>query len=399
MSIYGGTVSASAAAAPPSGTGVERWSARRSPALDNLKVLVVAAVIWMHGLIGYVAMAGMTWWPYAAVRETELSPVATLALFVVAGPIALFMMPLMFCVSGLVAGPSMRRKGAAAFARERLWRLGLPYAAYVLVLWPVLLYLLYRPLRHGPDTLAGSVAATFPSSGPLWFVGLLMLVSLGYAAWSAGRKPSADAPEPIRVRELALLAAGIAVTTFAIRLVLPFGDATPLALSEAQWPECVGLFAVGVAGSRRGWLQAVPEDLRRRSGNLTVAAAGGAVMLAALVAGRGMEVDGFLGGWSWQSAALACVEAVLAVFATIWLLGTAQRVLDHRFRLGPGLARSTFLAYLLQAFVLVGLALLLRMMPWSGDVKGILVAVGGVAGSYALAWLSISRIPLVARLF
>ena len=82
----------------------------------------------------------------------------------------------------------------------------------------------------------------------------------------------------------------------------------------------------------------------------------------------------------------------------MWLLGSAQRLLDRPLRwAGPAISRSAYGAFLLQGIVLIGLALALRVVPFPAEVKAILVAVGGVAGSFALAWLLISRVPGVAR--
>jgi len=52
----------------------------------------------------------------------------------------------------------------------------------------------------------------------------------------------------------------------------------------------------------------------------------------------------------------------------------------------------------LQGIVLIALALALRPAPLPAEAKAVIVAGGGVIGSFALAWLLISRIPAVSRL-
>jgi len=47
---------------------------------------------------------------------------------------------------------------------------------------------------------------------------------------------------------------------------------------------------------------------------------------------------------------------------------------------------------------LLGLAVLLRPVQVPAEVKALIVAAGGVAGSFALAWLLIRRVPGVARI-
>jgi len=58
------------------------------------------------------------------------------------------------------------------------------------------------------------------------------------------------------------------------------------------------------------------------------------------------------------------------------------------------MARSSYLAFMLQGPVLVALALVLRPLALSGDVKALLVATLGIVGSFALGWLLIQRTAL-----
>lgn len=62
------------------------------------------------------------------------------------------------------------------------------------------------------------------------------------------------------------------------------------------------------------------------------------------------------------------------------------------------LGRSAYGAFLLQGFVLIGLALALRPLGLPAELKAVLVAAGGVAGSFALAWLLVSRVRWLARI-
>ena len=61
------------------------------------------------------------------------------------------------------------------------------------------------------------------------------------------------------------------------------------------------------------------------------------------------------------------------------------------------ISRSSYGAFMLQGLVLIGLAIALRPLPLPAEVKALIVAAGGVVGSFALAWLLISRVPGVRR--
>jgi hypothetical protein len=54
---------------------------------------------------------------------------------------------------------------------------------------------------------------------------------------------------------------------------------------------------------------------------------------------------------------------------------------------------------MVQGIVLIGLAVAVRPIPVVAEVKALVVAGGGVAASFALAWLLISRVPGIPRDF
>jgi len=57
--------------------------------LDNLKVVLTAAIIAIHGVLGYAGFD--EWCSYADVQETVLQPETEIILMVLGGPFALFM--------------------------------------------------------------------------------------------------------------------------------------------------------------------------------------------------------------------------------------------------------------------------------------------------------------------
>jgi hypothetical protein len=60
---------------------------------------------------------------------------------------------------------------------------------------------------------------------------------------------------------------------------------------------------------------------------------------------------------------------VLAVSASLWLLGLAQRHAGPCGRLAHALARSAYCAFLVQGLLLIGLALTLRPLAVPAEVK------------------------------
>lgn len=385
----------------------DRWAGDRRLYLDNLKVLLIAAIIAMHGVASYAGTLEV--WTYTEMREVTLAPVAEITLVVLALPFGLVLIALLFLVAGLLTVPSLDRKGPGRFARDRLVRLGIPFAVYVLLIQPAVVYALEHPLGYAPGTYWEEFLGEerIIDTGPLWFVGVLLIYSLAYAAWvhvrgtggSGPRRtdPRLADPRPVRAWHLAAAAAVVAPVSFAIRLMYPYGgDAGFTDLNLWQWPACIAVFVLGIVAARQGWHDGIPDHLRRTFGIVTAVAL---VAMAALMVAAGFaeRVEDMLGGPNPLAAAFAVLDAILCLFGSIWLLAAAQRHLTRPLPAGPALARSAYGAFILQTPVLIGLALALRSLVLPAEVKALLVAGGGVAASFALAWLLVSRVPGVRR--
>jgi hypothetical protein len=235
----------------------------------------------------------------------------------------------------------------------------------------------------------------FLDSGPLRFVQILLYVSVGHALFTWAGQRYGLRPLPAT---LIMTAVVIAVSSFAIRMWFPARSQQILDLHVWQWPQCIGLYALGVLMASQGWAERVPLRTARRCGMAVLLAVTVAVAVVVLLGVSDLKLDGvlFLGGWHWQALALDVVEATLVVAGSVWLLGNAQRWLTSQAVVLTRAARSAYAAYLLQAPVLIGLEVAARSLLWPALVKAIVVAALAVAGSFALGWVLIRR-TLVGR--
>ena len=386
----------------PTRESLDQWASARRPYLDNLKVALIAAIISFHAVLGYASLLEV--WTYTEFREVSLSAATQIVLFLVLSPVGVLLMALLFLVAGLLTPPSHDRKGILRFVVDRTVRLGVPFLAYVLVVQPL--------VKHALGSAVGQPSASFwgqypgeggrLDTGPLWFVGVLLIFSLGYAGWRLwvhrrGRSQPPDPARPVSLRTLVLAAILVAPASFAVRLVYAYGSESGMSdLNFWEWPACLAAFVLGVIGSRVGWASSVPPGIARpcRTATLVAGVALGALLVSA---GTSESVDDLLGGWGWPSAAFAVVDAVLTVFGSVWFLSVAQRRLDRRYRWGPLLGRSAYAAFMLQSLFLLALAVALRPVDLSAEVKALLVAVGGVVGSFWAGWLLVSRMPGASR--
>ena len=133
---------APAAARTAAGQSLSGLSAGRRAEFDVIRGLVVAGLVVFHSAV--VFASGASWF------VTDPRPNAGFTVFLLWG--SLWGMPLLFLVSGMGARYAMRTRSAAAFARERLARLLVPFAFGLVVLVPPMFYIerLGQPAFHQP---------------------------------------------------------------------------------------------------------------------------------------------------------------------------------------------------------------------------------------------------------
>jgi hypothetical protein len=230
-------------------------------------------IIAIHGVLSYVGFDQLG--SYADVQEVIFSPVTEgdpvrrdRALRAVHDRAAV-------PVVGLLTRPSLERKGPGRFAADRLLRLGVPFAVFTFCLCPLLMCALYHPLGAAPGSYWDEFVDESGNldTGPLWFVGVLLIFSLGYAASvGLGRRITAilgprrrtvayPLEHELTAVRLLLIAGTVAATTFLVRLVFPFASESFTDLNLWEWPACIALFVLDIATSRQGWLIAVPDRL------------------------------------------------------------------------------------------------------------------------------------------
>lgn len=351
--------------------------------LDNLKVVLVASVILGHAFITYADLGS---WAY---REPSASTGFNVVAAVVVSLGSLFAMGLFFLIAGLLTPGPVARKGPAAFLRDRALRLGAPFVAY-LALFPIIVWAGGR----GEHPLAWYAREQLRrwDPGPLWFVAVLFGYSAVYAAWRTAR-PAPSASRGLPARLLPLLAAAIAAGSLLVRTLFPIDSYQIFAAHVWQWPQCIALFVLGVTAAERGWLAPVTARQRRSCGLVALTAT--LALLGAMATST--NFDAFAGGMTWQAALTAASEGLISVGLSVWLLGTFQARCDHVGRIGRALARAAFGAYVLQAPVLVTVALLARVLPISPELKFLIVAPSAIAASFGLSWV-LTRAPGIRRI-
>jgi hypothetical protein len=352
--------------------------------LDNLKIVLIAGVIACHATLIYGPGGG--WLGY---HEGNPGVLETLILGIPGMLGGLFWLGVFFLIAGMFVPKSLQRKGAWHFSEERIIHLGIPLVVYAVVVMPLLQYAVVRVLGQTSEApWSWVVNHVFPLyAGPLWFVGALMIFSVAYAIYDRlwpGR-PRGDAT--ITVRGIVLLALAITVFSFLFRLIWPIYSDQFLGLHLWQWPQYVLLFWAGAWAAERGW-PTLSDPVWRACGYAILAAAvlGAVLILAAYKGVLPSDPGLYAGGWHWEAIFGPAIEGALAVAGSMWLLGFFRRHVNSMFPFGKQLIRSYYGAYVIQAPVVLGLALALRGIDIATELKFLVVAPLGIVAAFTLAY-------------
>jgi hypothetical protein len=216
-------------------------------AVDRARTAVTLLVVAHHAALAYATFGYLDHRHYLRSTAPIVDPDTWRLLDAVVLVNDSFFMALMFLLSGLFAWPGLRARGARAFLRDRLRRLGLPFGAAVLVLMPLAYYPSFR--------LAGG-AAGFPAywwhtvtagswpGGVAWFLWVLLVFD-GVGAGLHAVAPGAVEGLARRVR------AGADRPVAAVAILLGVSLAAYLPLAWAFGPDRwvgLGFFACRRAG-------------------------------------------------------------------------------------------------------------------------------------------------------
>ncbi len=187
---------------------------RSSVALDNLRAFVILIVIAFHSVLAYLQFLPAS--PHrfdAPPYKWQSFPIIDSSRFIGFDLFCayqdVYLMSLMFFLSGLFVWSSLTRKGSWIFLTDRFVRLGLPFALALMLLIPVTYYPVYRVTAADPsigEYWRQFLALPLWPSGPQWFLWQLLTLNIVaatlYRVWPAalraiGALASALARHPI----------------------------------------------------------------------------------------------------------------------------------------------------------------------------------------------------------
>lgn len=371
----------------------ERWAY-----LDNLRSFVIFLVVVMHSNVTYSGFGG---WYYKEGDPDLLDPLSKVLFGLYGSFTQAWFMGILFFVSAYFVAGSLERRGPGPFVRERLVRLGLPLALYVLVIDPFIGYFL---MNYGNVQDQGLGAAYLGylasgdwvgSTGPLWFAEALILFCLPYAAWRALRPRVSQARGVPSTLTLVLIIAVTGLGAFVLRLFQPIGTSVAN-LQFSFFASYIALFVLGIHAGENRWLEKLTDRVGLRWFT-AVLALGLPLWFVVVVFGGVVSGEGtFEGGLNGTSLAYAFWEAFVAIGFSLGLVVFFRRFVAGGGRVSRFLARHSFAVYALHAPVLIAVSLAVRGWVAPPLAKHLVVAPLAFVLTLGLGWV-VMRIPGVRR--
>jgi glucans biosynthesis protein C len=375
-------------------------SVQRIYFIDNLRVFLTMLVVSHHAIITYSGVGG---WYYHEGRQDDVTKILG-AMFT--GVNQAFFMAFFFAIAAYFTVPSLEKKGAGRFIKDRFIRLGIPIIAYDMLINPAINYVM--------GVKFGSLRMSYPAyfieylkhynsiaTGPLWFLLALLVFSLVYAAiWSiSGRRKIGARPGKTFPGTGALIAFCFicGAAAFTIRLWMRVGS--EIELVNFQIPYFLlyaALFAAGVAAYRGNWFLAIAE----RTGMRWFAAAHVFILMMPVIMILGGALQGkqedFTGGMHYQALAYAMWEPFVCVGMCAGLTVIFRKRFNKSGPIQRFLSRNAYTVYIIHAPVLVFVALAMRPLMLYPLLKFVVLIFIVIPICYALAHV-IRKMPFTDR--
>ena len=384
-------------------------TSRSSVALDNLRAVVILIVLAFHSVLAYVEWipsrsSGFSDPPYGWRAFPIIDAHRWFGFDLFCAWQDVYLMSLMFFLSGLFVWPSVQRKQSFRYARDRLARLGIPFAFGLLVLVPMALYPAYLASTANPslsDYAHRYLALPFVPNGQLWFLWQLLGLNLVAAAIyfiapnvlrALGRWSGAAGQRPVYYFAVLVVVSAVAYVPLAL-FFTPWAWSNSGVLS-VQWCRpllyAVYFFAgigVGTAGLDVGLIAAEGALARRWKLWLGVAL---------------MSLFGWMGVTSQTldgpapvviDVAADFMFVVACAGGCFFLIASSLRFGLHRSSLGASLSANAYSLYLVHYSFVVWLQYTLLTSSLFAPFKGAIVFGVALTASWFTV-LAVQRVPL-----
>ncbi|HOW54952.1 MAG TPA: acyltransferase family protein [Syntrophorhabdaceae bacterium] len=371
-------------------------SAQRMLYLDNLRLSFTFLVILHHICLTYAADSG--WYFYQHLYD----PFTNLVLNILMGVGRTWVLACFFLISGYFTPGSLDRKGTRAFIKDRFIRIGIPLAIFALFIRPTIVYLLkWETLSPQYSYLTNIFLMKNAAPGPAWFLEVLLVFSLVYAAWKAAARPTRrekreGLPFPgngIIVISIIVLAA----FTFVMRIYLP-SEKQIFHLRLGNYAEYVAFFFTGILAYRNQWLDKLTDVIGRQWTVITLAAVCVYIFFIVQSWSAGESLSFLRGGLSLKTLAATYVGTFIAVGSSISLTYLFRTFLNGQPGIVRSMAQDAYAAFIFHSPVIIAVTWYARnSLLGYPFVKFISVFIIGTVLTFLVCHYFIRKIPYAKK--
>ncbi len=359
--------------------------------LDNLRTFTIFLVVVCHaGLVYESSGAGAWFWIVDDPATNDLCGLVNLVLDI-------FMMPILFFLSGYLAPASLRKRTAWAFIKAKAARLIVPWVVCVLTLIPLfkVVFLHSRGLPQEHWTTYFHVSNGIISQSWLWFLPVLFCFNVLYLLLSKARikVPGLSLKTAVLGAFLIGFAYSVAIDTLGLRGWTKIGV---LDFQNERLLIYLMVFLLGTLAFRQQVFDAKPEGktlyiIANALAWVPVMAYISFLLYPWLHPGRFIvnEIADRLILWFSFQLALLCL-----MYLTI---ETFRRYLSRQGRLSQELGRNSYGVYLIHVIVTGGFATLMLNLAIPSVLKYAILAASTFVASHLIVSV-VRRIPALSQL-
>jgi len=383
-------------------------------ALNNLRIVVIAIVVAVHAVMAYLGSSPASSFkfddpPYRWRSIPIVDPERWFGFDIFCGLQDIYLISLLFFLSGLFVWPGLTRSGSLIFLRDRILRIGVPFALTVGLLMPLAHYPVYRVTAVDPSLAAywqHWLALPFWPSGPPWFLWVLLVFDVVAAGLFQFGRVSADmlgrTVGRLGARPGAFVVTLLSASALAyLPPALMFGpwDWVHIGPFSLQYCRPLHYFVYFLAGAGVG-AYGIDRGLLARDGWLAKrwALAGAATLVSFVlwlaVAGLAMASDG-------PSLPVQICQALSFVLCcaagVLFMVALFLRFAHRRLPMLEPLNDKTYGIYLIHYVFSVWLQYALLGLAIFGGVKAAIVFIGTLSMSF-VSVAALHRIPFAGRI-
>lgn len=364
--------------------------------IDNLRTVLIILVVVTHLAIVYGGLAVQE----STDAQPEFMTAFLLAWFTLVNQA--FLLGTLFFVSGYFTPRSYAKSGPWTFVKKRLLRLGIPLLIYDFLINPPIVYWQTAVDTSGTASIGDFFSNYFDyftgiGTGPMWFVGNLLLFDLAYAGWRLVT-PSRQSDTPHKIgapgtRTILGLAAFLTIVVFLVRLAIPVGWENFFNLRLQYYPQFLAFFVLGILAYRHNWLAEWPTSLGKlllTTGIIVSLTFPGMLMLA--------NSDRLRGGPYIEALLFSAWEVFVLIGLGLGLLLFFREHYTQTGKLRRVLSRNNYAVYLIHVPIIFLLGLALADLEIHSLAKFGLTTMIAVPLCYLVSHFFVRRLPFADRI-